>query len=213
MTWSASAGRRQELPRRRARRGSAGLAAAVYASSEGLTTLVVERFAPGGRRARALESRTISASLRVLRRGSDPAGDAQARKFGAVLSNAHEASDVSGLESGGSRESGSRTSARAEGGALSSPQGRTIADCRPRTRTGSRAWASTTRRLASRSSNAPWRTSSSSAEELGRPGGGQLARRRGRGRCRRTAAARTGDVAISGRPDRGQVERPRLVRV
>ena len=28
--------------------GPAGLAAAVYASSEGLSTLVVERFAPGG---------------------------------------------------------------------------------------------------------------------------------------------------------------------
>ena len=42
--------------------GPAGLAAAVYASSEGLRTLVVERFAPGVRRERVPGSRTTSVS-------------------------------------------------------------------------------------------------------------------------------------------------------
>ena len=38
--------------------GPAGLAAAVYAASEGLTTAVVEREAPGGQGARVRRSRT-----------------------------------------------------------------------------------------------------------------------------------------------------------
>ena len=41
--------------------GPAGLATAVYASSEGLSTLVVERFAPGGQAGTSGESRTTSA--------------------------------------------------------------------------------------------------------------------------------------------------------
>ena len=41
--------------------GPAGLAAAVYGASEGLRTLLLDLHAPGGRRARARASRTISA--------------------------------------------------------------------------------------------------------------------------------------------------------
>ncbi len=39
--------------------GPAGLAAAVYGASEGLTTVMIEREAPGGRRGRARGSRII----------------------------------------------------------------------------------------------------------------------------------------------------------
>jgi thioredoxin reductase (NADPH) len=42
--------------------GPAGLAAAVYGASEGLTTVVLERTAPGARPAGACASRTTSAS-------------------------------------------------------------------------------------------------------------------------------------------------------
>jgi thioredoxin reductase (NADPH) len=71
--------------------GPAGLATAVYASSEGLTTLVIERFAPGGQ---------AGASARIENYLGFPTGlpgseltqraTLQARKFGAVLSSAHE---------------------------------------------------------------------------------------------------------------------------
>jgi thioredoxin reductase (NADPH) len=76
--------------------GPAGLAAAVYASTEGLSTLVVERFAPGGQ---------AGASARIENYLGFPTGlsgaeltrraTLQARKFGAVISSAHEASHVS----------------------------------------------------------------------------------------------------------------------
>ncbi len=44
--------------------GPAGLAAAVYAASEGLSTVIVERQAPGGQAGQARRSRTTSASRR-----------------------------------------------------------------------------------------------------------------------------------------------------
>ena len=64
--------------------GPAGLATAVYASSEGLATLVIERFAPGDRRGPAPESRTTSAFLPVCRdREFDPSGRHCRREVGA----------------------------------------------------------------------------------------------------------------------------------
>jgi thioredoxin reductase (NADPH) len=85
--------------------GPAGLAAAVYASSEGLSTLVVERFAPGGQ---------AGASARIENYLGFPTGltgaelarraTLQARKFGAVISSVHEACQVSEPHDGGFRE-------------------------------------------------------------------------------------------------------------
>ena len=85
--------------------GPAGLATAVYASSEGLSTLVVERFAPGGQ---------AGASARIENYLGFPTGltgaelarraTLQARKFGAVISSVHEAAVVSEPDGGGFRE-------------------------------------------------------------------------------------------------------------
>jgi thioredoxin reductase (NADPH) len=85
--------------------GPAGLATAVYASSEGLGALVVERFAPGGQ---------AGASARIENYLGFPTGltgaelarraTLQARKFGAVISSVHEAAAVSKPDDGGFRE-------------------------------------------------------------------------------------------------------------
>src|SRR5215204_1427911 len=76
--------------------GPAGLAAAVYAASEGLSTLVVERFAPGGQAGTSARIENYLGFPTGLT-GSDLTRRAtlQARKFGAVISSAHEASHVS----------------------------------------------------------------------------------------------------------------------
>jgi thioredoxin reductase (NADPH) len=75
--------------------GPAGLAAAVYASSEGLSTLVVERFAPGGQAGTSARIENYLGFPTGLT-GSDLTRRAtlQARKFGAVISSVHEASHV-----------------------------------------------------------------------------------------------------------------------
>jgi thioredoxin reductase (NADPH) len=85
--------------------GPAGLASAVYAASEGLSTLVVERFAPGGQ---------AGASARIENYLGFPTGlsgseltqraTLQARKFGAVISSAHGGSRFSESRSGGLRQ-------------------------------------------------------------------------------------------------------------
>jgi thioredoxin reductase (NADPH) len=87
--------------------GPAGLAAAVYASSEGLSTLVVERFAPGGQAGTSarienyLGFPTGLSGSELTRRAT-----LQARKFGAVISSVHEATDVSEPGPDGLREIG-----------------------------------------------------------------------------------------------------------
>ncbi|MGH2924083.1 MAG: FAD-dependent oxidoreductase [Solirubrobacterales bacterium] len=70
--------------------GPAGLASAVYASSEGLTTLVIERFAPGGQAGTSDRIENYLGFPTGLS-GSDLTQRAtlQARKFGAVISSAH----------------------------------------------------------------------------------------------------------------------------
>jgi thioredoxin reductase (NADPH) len=85
--------------------GPAGLAAAVYASSEGLSTLVVERFAPGGQAGTSARIENYLGFPTGLT-GSDLTRRAtlQARKFGAVISSVHEASEVSERDDGGLRE-------------------------------------------------------------------------------------------------------------
>jgi thioredoxin reductase (NADPH) len=71
--------------------GPAGLATAVYASSEGLKTLVVERFAPGGQAGTSARIENYLGFPTGLS-GSELTQRAtlQARKFGAVISSAHE---------------------------------------------------------------------------------------------------------------------------
>ena len=96
--------------------GPAGLATAVYASSEGLTTLVVERFAPGGQAGTSarienyLGFPTGLTGAELTRRAT-----LQARKFGAVISSAHEACRVSEPDAGGLREIGLADSQRVRG--------------------------------------------------------------------------------------------------
>jgi thioredoxin reductase (NADPH) len=70
--------------------GPAGLATAVYASSEGLTTLVIERFAPGGQAGTSARIENYLGFPTGLS-GSELTQRAtlQARKFGAVISSAH----------------------------------------------------------------------------------------------------------------------------
>ena len=85
--------------------GPAGLAAAVYASSEGLTTLVVERFAPGGQAGTSARIENYLGFPTGLT-GAELARRAtlQARKFGAVISSVHEGSRVSEPNAEGLRE-------------------------------------------------------------------------------------------------------------
>ncbi|HET9120956.1 MAG TPA: FAD-dependent oxidoreductase, partial [Solirubrobacterales bacterium] len=75
--------------------GPAGLASAVYATSEGLDTLVLERFAPGGQAGTSARIENYLGFPTGLT-GSDLARRAtlQARKFGAVISSVHEASQM-----------------------------------------------------------------------------------------------------------------------
>jgi thioredoxin reductase (NADPH) len=84
--------------------GPAGLATAVYSSSEGISTLVIERFAPGGQ---------AGTSARIENYLGFPTGlsgeeltqraTLQARKFGAVISSAHGGCRFSVSDSGGLR--------------------------------------------------------------------------------------------------------------
>src|ERR671914_3109461 len=85
--------------------GPAGLAAAVYAASEGLSTLVVERFAPGGQAGTSARIENYLGFPTGLT-GSELTRRAtlQARKFGAVISSVHEASQVSEPDPEGLRE-------------------------------------------------------------------------------------------------------------
>jgi thioredoxin reductase (NADPH) len=84
--------------------GPAGLATAVYASSEGLTTLVIERFAPGGQAGTSARIENYLGFPTGLS-GSDLTQRAilQARKFGAVISSAHEGCRFSDSDGDGLR--------------------------------------------------------------------------------------------------------------
>jgi thioredoxin reductase (NADPH) len=84
--------------------GPAGLASAVYASSEGLTTLVIERFAPGGQAGTSARIENYLGFPTGLS-GSDLTQRAtlQARKFGAIISSAHGGCRFSDSNSDGLR--------------------------------------------------------------------------------------------------------------
>jgi thioredoxin reductase (NADPH) len=84
--------------------GPAGLATAVYASSEGLSTLVIERFAPGGQAGTSDRIENYLGFPTGLS-GSDLTQRAtlQAWKFGAVISSAHGGGRFSESESDGIR--------------------------------------------------------------------------------------------------------------
>ncbi len=84
--------------------GPAGLATAVYASSEGLSTLVIEHFAPGGQAGTSDRIENYLGFPTGLS-GSDLTQRAtlQAWKFGAVISSAHEGCRFSGPASDGLR--------------------------------------------------------------------------------------------------------------
>jgi thioredoxin reductase (NADPH) len=98
--------------------GPAGLATAVYASSEGLSTLVIERFAPGGQAGTSDRIENYLGFPTGLS-GSELTQRAtlQAWKFGAVISSAHGGGRFSESESDGMRplvlEDGQRVRARA----------------------------------------------------------------------------------------------------
>jgi thioredoxin reductase (NADPH) len=85
--------------------GPAGLATAVYASSEGLSTLVIERFAPGGQAGTSARIENFLGFPTGVS-GSDLTQRAtlQAWKFGAVISSAHDGCRFSESESNGLRE-------------------------------------------------------------------------------------------------------------
>jgi thioredoxin reductase (NADPH) len=84
--------------------GPAGLAAAVYAASEGLSTFVAERFAPGGQ-AGTSERIENYLGFPIGLSGSELSRRAtlQARKFDAVISSAHEVSELSEADDQGLR--------------------------------------------------------------------------------------------------------------
>jgi thioredoxin reductase (NADPH) len=84
--------------------GPAGLATAVYASSEGLSTLVIERFAPGGQAGTSDRIENYLGFPTGLS-GSDLTQRAtlQAWKFGAVISSAHGGCRFSVSETDGLR--------------------------------------------------------------------------------------------------------------
>ena len=85
--------------------GPAGLATAVYASSEGLSTLVIERFAPGGQAGTSARIENFLGFPTGVS-GSDLTQRAtlQAWKFGAVISSAHDGCRFSESESDGLRQ-------------------------------------------------------------------------------------------------------------
>jgi thioredoxin reductase (NADPH) len=84
--------------------GPAGLATAVYASSEGISTLVIERFAPGGQAGASARIENYLGFPTGLS-GSDLTQRAtlQAWKFGTVISSAHGGCHFSESESDGLR--------------------------------------------------------------------------------------------------------------
>ena len=189
--------------------GPAGLAAAVYASSEGLSTLVVERFAPGGQAGTSARIENYLGFPTGLT-GADLTRRAtlQARKFGAVISSVHEASEVSEPEAGGLREIGLADGQRVRGRSVVIASG---ADYRRLPAENADRFEGLGLYYAATHIEAQ----QCSTEDVVVVGGGnsagqavvKLADHARPGPRRRAAKARVGDVALPGRSDRGQIER------
>ena len=192
--------------------GPAGLASAVYAASEGLSTLVLERFAPGGQAGTSARIENYLGFPTGLT-GSDLARRAtlQARKFGAVISSVHEASHVRESGPDGLREielaDGQRVQGRCVVLAPGADYRRLPAENAERFEGLGLYYAAThieAQQCAAEDVVVVGR------RELRRPSGGQSRRQCAPRPRRRPSSARGGDVALPGRSDRGQVERPGL---
>ena len=132
------------------------MAAAVYAASEGLSTLVIERFALGGQAGTSARIENYLGFPTGLT-GSELTRRAtlQARKPGAVISSVHEASQVSEPEPGGlgaiRLADGQRVRGRS---VVLAPGCGLAAGCRPRMQIDSRGGLYYKWRPTSRPSNA-----------------------------------------------------------
>ena len=151
--------------------GPAGLAAAVYAASEGLSTVVVERDAPGGQAGQSASIENYLGFPRGLS-GADLThrAVAQASRFGAETVLARDVVAVRGARSGPGGHPPRRRRDRGSG----PPRGHRCllpAAGGAGRRRARRAAASTTARRPPRRSSAPGRTSTSSARRTppGRP--------------------------------------------
>ena len=150
--------------------GPAGLATAVYASSEGISTLVIERFAPGGQAGTSARIENYLGFPTGLS-GSDLTQRAtlQAWKFGAVISSAHDGVAFPSPRATACGSSRWRTDNSCAPASSSSPPAPTIAACPQTEPSASRALGSTTRPPISRRYRPPAKTWSWSAVAT-RPG-------------------------------------------
>ena len=150
--------------------GPAGLASAVYASSEGLSTLVIERFAPGGQAGTSARIENYLGFPTGLS-GSDLTRRAtlQARKFGAVISSAHEGCRFAESTQADCASWCLPTVSECAPASSCSPSAPTIAVCQPTEPSASRDKVSTTRPPISRLSRWRMKTWSWSAAAT-RPG-------------------------------------------
>ena len=190
--------------------GPAGLASAVYASSEGLATLVIERFAPGGQAATSARIENYLGFPTGSRVRPDPTGDAAGAEVRCRDLQRSRRRRFSVSERDGLRElvlaDGQQVRARFVVLAVGADYRRLRADGAERFE----GRASTTRRRISKHTSA-------SDEDVVVVGGGNSAgqavvtgdRVRGPALTRPRLEQGGGVRAGCRRPDRGQVERPR----
>ena len=194
--------------------GPAGLAAAVYAASEGLSTLVVERFAPGGQAGTSARIESFLGFPNGLT-GAELSRRAtlQARKFGAAISSVHEASQVSEPEAGGLRGISLADGQRVRGRSVVLASGadyRRLPASMPIHRGARPVLRGDPHRGQPMLDGGRRRRR---RRKLGRPGGGQARRPRQPGPRRRSATARLAMSQYLVDQIEAESERPGLVRV